>query len=76
MDSKNRFSELIPIVDEMAPNELWGQIKITTSKVAEEKLSRTRFQKKQWLPEEAIDLMDERRKYESAWEEHQQFGDY
>ena len=76
MDSKNRFSELIPIVDEMSPNELWGQIKITTSKVAEEKLSRKRFQKKQWLSEEALDLMDERRKCESAWEEHQQFGDY
>ena len=30
----NRFAELIPIVDEMMPNELWENIKITTAKVA------------------------------------------
>ena len=35
-------------------------IKITTAKVAKEKLSRKRFQKKQWISEETLDLIDER----------------
>ena len=61
VDIKNRFSELIPIVDEMTPNELWEKIKITTAKVAKEKLSRKRFRKKQWISEETLDLIDERR---------------
>ena len=38
VDIQNRFAELIPIVDEMTPNELWEKIKITTAKVAKEKL--------------------------------------
>ena len=46
VDIKNRFAELIPIVVEMTPNELWEKIKITTAKVAKEKLSRNRFRKK------------------------------
>ena len=29
VDINNRFAELIPIVDEMTPNELWEKIKIT-----------------------------------------------
>ena len=45
----------------MTPNELWENIKITTAKVAKEKLSRRRFRKKQWIPEETLDLIDERR---------------
>ena len=61
MDIKNRFAELIPIVDEVTPNELWEKIKITTAKVAKEKLSRKRFLKKQWVLEETLDLIDERR---------------
>ena len=48
---KNRFAELIPIVGEMIPNELWENIKITTAKVAKEKLLRKRFRKKQWISE-------------------------
>ena len=28
------YSELIPIVDEMMPNELWENIKIATAKIA------------------------------------------
>ena len=61
VDIKHRFAELIPIVDEMTPNELWEKIKITTAKVAKEKLSRERFRKKQWISEETLDLIDERR---------------
>ena len=62
VDIKNRFAELIiPIVDEMTPNELWEKIKITTAKVAKEKLSRKRLRKKQWISEETLDLIDERR---------------
>ena len=47
VDIKHRFAELIRIGDEMTPNELWEKIKITTAKVAKEKLSRKRFRKKQ-----------------------------
>ena len=61
VDIKHRFAALIPIVDEMTPNELWEKIKITTAKVAKEKLSRKRFRKKQWISEETLDLIDERR---------------
>ena len=61
VDIQNRFAELIPIVDEMTPNELWEKIKITTAKVAKEKLSRKRFRKKQWISDETLDLIDERR---------------
>ena len=50
VDIQNRFAELIPIVDEMTPNELWKKIKITTAKVAKVKLSRKRFQ------EETVDI--------------------
>ena len=60
VDIKNRFAELIHIVDEMTPNELWEKINITTEKVAKEKLSRKRFRKKQWISEETLDLIDER----------------
>ena len=49
------------IVDEMTPNELWEKIKITTATVAKKKLLRKRFRKKQWIPEETLDLIDERR---------------
>ena len=56
-----RFAELIPIVDEMTPNDLWQKIKITTAKVAEEKLSCKRFRKKEWVSEETLDLIDESR---------------
>ena len=45
----------------MTPNELWERIKITTAKVAKEKLSRKRFRKKQWISEETLDLIDKRR---------------
>ena len=61
MDIKHRFAELIPIVDEVTPNELWEKINITTAKVAKEKLSRKRFRKKQWVLEETLYLIDERR---------------
>ena len=57
----NRFAELIPIVDDMTPNELWEKIKITTAKVAYEKLSRKRFRKKQWISEGTLHLIGERR---------------
>ena len=52
VDIKNRFAELIPIVDEMTPNEQWEKIYFATEKVAKEKLSRKRFRKKQWISEE------------------------
>ena len=61
VDIKNRYAGLIPIVDEMTPNELWEKIKITTAKVAKETLSRKRSRKKQWISEETLDLIDERR---------------
>ena len=61
VDIKNRFAELIPIVDEMTPNELWEKINITTAKVVIEKLSRKCFRKKQWISEETLNLIDERR---------------
>ena len=34
MSIKNRFAELIQIVDEMTLNEVWEKIKVTTTKVA------------------------------------------
>ena len=58
VDIKHCFAELVPIVDEMTPIELWEKIKITTAKVAKEKLSRKRFRKKQWISEETFDLID------------------
>ena len=61
VDINDRFAELKPIVDEMMPNEPWEKIKITTAKVAKEKLSRKRFREKQWISEETLDLIDERR---------------
>ena len=36
-------------------------IKITTAKVAKDKLLRKHFRKKQWISEETLDLIDERR---------------
>ena len=60
VDIKHRFAELIRIVDDMTPNELWEKIKITTAKVAKEKVSRKRFRKKQWISEETLYLIDER----------------
>ena len=61
VDINNRFAELIPIVDEMTSNDLWETIKSTTAKVAKEKLSRKRFRKKQWISEETLDSIHERR---------------
>ena len=58
VDIKNRFAELIHIVDEMTPNELWEKIKITTAKVAKKKLSRKCFRKKRWISEDTLDLID------------------
>ena len=61
MGIKNRFAELIQIVYEMTLNEVWEKIKVTTTKVAKEKVSRKRFRKKQWISEETLDIIDERR---------------
>ena len=59
MDINNRFAELIPITDEMMPNELWENIKITTAKVAKEKSLCKRFRKKQWISEATHEMREE-----------------
>ena len=63
ISKKNRVAKrnIIPIVDDMLPEELWEKIKITTAKVGKEKLLRKRFRKKQWISEETLDSIDERR---------------
>ena len=70
----NRFAELIPIVDEMMPAELWGNINMTTAKSCQRKIIAKRFRKKQWISEETLDLIDEEKTHGSAWEERQQSG--
>ena len=51
VDIQNRFAELIPIVDEMTPNELWEKIKITKfcKSCQREIIAQT-------LPEETVDI--------------------
>ena len=61
IDVKNRFSELMNIVEEKDPDELADDIKNIYIEAAGKHLPRKRHKKQVWISKETLDLIDRRR---------------